>query len=132
MRRIPDPMLPTWWLASVLAAGVSSLLLATGLRAGEAPVLSPAAGKELYLKNCAPCHGPDGSARSPAARKLGVRDLRPSTLPDDQIARQIRSGVSDAAGKPKMPAFGDKLSGAEIEALTRMVKSFRKPATAAP
>lgn len=104
------------------------MLAVAGL--GEAGSASGASGKELFLKNCAPCHGPDGSARSPAARKLGVRDLRPSTLSDEKIAQQIRNGVQDAGGKAKMPAFEDKFSADEIEALVRVVKALRSPSPA--
>jgi len=40
---------------------------------------------ELFLKSCAPCHGKDGKAKAPAARKLGEKDLSLSQLTDAQI-----------------------------------------------
>src|SRR5215813_3667622 len=80
----------------------------------------------VFLTHCAPCHGPDGRARTPAARKLNVKDLTQSKLPDAEIKRQIVDGRRDPAGKQQMPAFGDKLTDKEITPLIRQVKAFRK------
>ena len=82
-------------------------------------------GNKLFLKNCAPCHGPDGKARTPAARKLGVKDLTKSTTTDAQIRLSIIEGRLDQRGIRKMPSFKDKLSPEEIEAVVRWVKTFR-------
>lgn len=80
----------------------------------------------LFNLNCAPCHSKDGRARTPAARKLGVKDLTLSTLPDDEIARQIRDGRKGPDGKHQMPSFGDRLSPEQVKALIQYVKEFRK------
>ncbi len=82
--------------------------------------------RSLFLTNCAPCHGPDGRARTPAARKLGVKDLTQSQLPDAEIRRQIIEGRRDKTAKEQMPAFEDKLTGEQITALVALVKEFRK------
>ena len=80
---------------------------------------------ELFVKACAPCHSKDGKAQTPAARKLGVKDLSLSTLSDEEIGRQIREGKLKAKDS-KMPAFKEKLTDEEIKTLVEMVKSFRK------
>jgi mono/diheme cytochrome c family protein len=82
--------------------------------------------KELFDKSCAPCHSKDGTAQTPAAKKLGVKDLSQSKLTDEQIADQIREGKQDKQGVSKMPAYKDKLTADEIKSLVTVVKGFRK------
>ena len=84
------------------------------------------AGAALFEQYCIPCHGPDGRARTPAARKLGAKDLTESRLPEAEVMRQISNGTKDAAGKDRMPAFKPKLADAEISALAAFVVGLRK------
>ena len=83
-------------------------------------------GKELFTANCAPCHGTDGKAKTPAARKLGVKDLTQSKLSDAEIKKQIVEGKKDKKGNQQMPAFEDKLSAEQITAIIAVVKELRK------
>ena len=82
-------------------------------------------GKALFLKACASCHGPDGRAHTPIGRKIAVKDLTQSRLPDSNIVRQIDEGVRDRKGNLKMPSFKDQFSSEEKEALIQYVKSLR-------
>lgn len=83
-------------------------------------------GKELFTKHCMPCHGPDGKAQTPIARKLGVKDLTQSKLTESEIEKQIIEGKRDEHGKEKMPPFKSKLSADEIKSLVTTVKELRK------
>ena len=83
-------------------------------------------GAALFEQYCIPCHGADGRARTPAARKLGVKDLTESRLPDVEITRQIADGKKDPGGKERMPPFKPKLADPEIAALVEFVKRLRK------
>ena len=83
-------------------------------------------GKELFVKHCAPCHGKDGKAESPAARKLGVKDLSQSKTTDAEIEKQVSEGRKDKGGNLKMPQFKDALTPEEIKSLIAVVKGFRK------
>ena len=83
-------------------------------------------GTELFNKICASCHSKDGTAQTPAAKKLGVKDLSQSKLTDDQISYQIREGRQENQTVSKMPAFKDKLSSDEVKSLIAVVKTFRK------
>jgi mono/diheme cytochrome c family protein len=93
---------------------------------GATALLAKPDGAALFEQYCIPCHGPDGRARTPAARKLGAKDLTESRLPDADIAHQIVDGKKDAAGKERMPPFGSKLAEPETAALVGFVKSLRK------
>lgn len=81
---------------------------------------------ELFIKNCASCHGKDGKAQTPIARKLGVKDLTQSKLTEAEIEKQIVEGKRDDHGKEKMPSFKSKLSADEVKALVKTVKDLRK------
>jgi len=83
---------------------------------------------KLFAANCASCHGPDGKAHTPIARRLGVKDLSESRLTAEQIAQQIRSGSKDAKGSQKMPAFSDRLTEEEVKSLVSQVQQFQKNA----
>ena len=79
----------------------------------------------VYGANCASCHGADGRGRTPAGKKLRVKDLAASALPDAEMEKQITTGTQDAKGNQRMPAFKDKLSPEEIAALVAFVKALR-------
>lgn len=85
-----------------------------------------AAGDELFLKHCALCHGKDGKAQNPAAKKLGVKDLSESKATDAEIVKQVTEGKRDDRGSLRMPGFRDKLAAEEIQSLVAVVKRFRK------
>jgi len=104
-------------LAGILCGG----LILTGPATARA-----ASGPELFSKHCAPCHGKDGRAQTPAARKLGVKDLSISKSSDAEMEKQILEGKKDDRGTQKMPPFKEKLSPAEISTLLELVKGFRK------
>jgi len=90
------------------------------------PLFGIAAGEELFVKNCAPCHGRDGKAHTPVARKLGVKDLSQSKLSEAEIEKQIVEGKRDDHGTQKMPSFKGTLSAEEIKSLVTWVKELRK------
>lgn len=110
-------------LLALLLVGVPDSSGAPGSPPAAAP---PATGRALFLKTCAPCHSQDGSASTPAARKLGVKDLRLSRIPDADIARQIRDGILDPKGQQKMPAFRETLTPSQIDSLLPVVKALRR------
>jgi mono/diheme cytochrome c family protein len=86
----------------------------------------PENGQAIFTKNCASCHGKDGKARTPIARKLGVKDLTISILSDEQIKKQIHEGSKDPKGKQIMPAYREKFTNEEVDALVTYVKGLRR------
>jgi mono/diheme cytochrome c family protein len=98
---------------------------------GAAALLSASAAdvKEVYEKNCAKCHGPDGKGDTKMGQKAGVKDLTDAKvqaeLKDDQAFKSVKEGIKDADGKIKMkPAEG--LSDDEIKALVAYVRTLKK------
>jgi len=82
--------------------------------------------EELFVTHCAPCHGTDGKARTPAGKKLGAKDLSESKLADADIEKQILAGTKDQKGAERMPSFKDRLAADEVAALVGFVKTFRR------
>ena len=105
---------------------INCVVLTVALVFGCLPLSVAADGKELFAKQCASCHGPDGKAQTPIARKLGVKDLTQSKLTEAEIEKQIVEGKRDDHGKEKMPPFNGKLSTDEIKSLIAAVKELRK------
>ncbi|MSU23630.1 MAG: c-type cytochrome [Opitutus sp.] len=89
------------------------------------PAAFGADGAELFLTHCAPGHGVDGKARTPAGKKLGAKDLSERKLADAEIQRQILTGMKDAKGAERMPSFKAKLTSDEVAATAAFVKTFR-------
>lgn len=100
----------------VLFAVVGSALVFALAR----PALAQADGKALYESKCAMCHGKDGVAKPMAKGSANLND------PAFQKANDLAAVVKvTAEGKNKMPAYKDKLSEAEIQAIAAHVKTLK-------
>jgi mono/diheme cytochrome c family protein len=78
---------------------------------------------DLYKSKCAACHGPDGKGDTAMGKKFGLKDLGSADV----------QGKSDAdlstvvtKGKDKMPAYGGKLTDAEINDLVKYIRTLKK------
>ena len=73
-----------------------------------------ALGESIYKANCAECHGASG-----AGTEKGISFLKGHALdhPREDFVKQVRDGEED-----EMPAFKDKLSDKEIEAVVTYVR----------
>ena len=70
-------------------------------------------GYELFLRNCAHCHGSD-------ARGDEGPDLHGVTKSDARISSLIKSGI-----KGEMPKFGEKLTDSDVRVLIAFVRSLK-------
>ena len=84
-----------------------------------------------WSKHCARCHGKDGAADTKPGRKLQLKDYRDAavqaTFTDEEILHYIVEGYTNDKGKQEMPAYPEKLSQAEMEALVPFVRSLAAP-----
>lgn len=83
-------------------------------------------GRTVFTQHCAACHGPDGKAQTPMAKRLGVRDLSVLTLDEADLQKRIFAGVKNAKGVQVMPPFEGRLAADETAALVQHVKSLQK------
>jgi mono/diheme cytochrome c family protein len=74
-----------------------------------------------WSKNCASCHGKDGSGNTAMGKKLGIKDYtKEQSFSDAEATKAI------ANGQGKMKGYKDKLSDADIKALVSYVRSLKK------
>jgi len=83
---------------------------------------SIALGAELYNTNCSRCHGPEGQGK-PIAPSLNVKSFLTETT-DQAIQQIITLGVPGTA----MPAWGDRMSEAEIQAIVGFLRQWEATA----
>jgi mono/diheme cytochrome c family protein len=72
-------------------------------------------GNPTYQNNCAKCHGKNAEGRFMAGPSL--RSKKVAAASSDELRTMI------ASGKGRMPKFGGKLAGGEIEALIDQIKA---------
>jgi cytochrome c553 len=109
-----------WWRWFVPTSALWAILVVNSIQ-----MVQGGDANELFVKNCAACHGKDGKAQTSVAKKLGVKDLSQSIITDAKIEQQIREGRPADQNSAKMPAFQDRLTAVEIKSLTPVVKEFR-------
>lgn len=79
----------------------------------------------LFDENCVVCHGKNGRARTFHGWLVGAQNLTDPQFQADTSDAQMIHAIK--TGPSVMPAFEKKLSEAEIEALAKYVRSFRRP-----
>jgi mono/diheme cytochrome c family protein len=86
---------------------------------------SLAAGRKIYTKTCAMCHGKTGDADGPAVIELNIH---PAKLSDPQLATQSDGALfwKITTGKKPMPAYGKRLSETDRWNLVNYIRTFSK------
>ena len=79
-------------------------------------------GAALYAANCSSCHAPEGQG-SQRATALNVKAFL-ETTPDQAIKQIVTLGVPETT----MPAWGDRMSETQIEALVGFIRSWEPEA----
>jgi mono/diheme cytochrome c family protein len=110
----------------VLAAAATVVLLLSG----TATLATAADAAALWDKHCASCHGKDGKGQTKMGEKLKVRDLTDAAvkakLDKTKVVDSMKKGVKgDEGDKLVMKSYADKLSDAEIQALTDYTLSLK-------
>jgi cytochrome c oxidase cbb3-type subunit 3 len=77
-------------------------------------------GKSIFKRRCMMCHGADGKGYETIKTPDFTDSNWQASVKDQDILDAIKNGKKGT----KMPAFGDKLSGDEIKAVTGFVRSF--------
>jgi mono/diheme cytochrome c family protein len=119
------------YVIALIAIGIVVRLSTSRSQSSSADL---ARGKQVYEANCASCHGLNGEGENPLAPlEPGADGLFPAPPHDstghtwhhaDALIEQIiREGRIDDGFKP-MPAFGEQLTDAEIEAVMTYIKTW--------
>jgi len=104
---------------------LTMLVVALATALPPASAAGDADGKAVYDKQCATCHGPDGTGNPTMKSVFGDKEIdiaRKETAEkkDEELAKVI------SEGKGKMPAAGKSLSPADKQAVIAYVKSLAK------
>jgi len=79
-------------------------------------------GAAVYSQNCARCHGADGRAQTRKGRETDAVDF----TSDDWSPDAARDARIISRGKGSMPAFGKRLSQAQINAVAQYIRRFKR------
>lgn len=129
--------------ASLLAAVAGLSLALTPASAQDAPAAgATAAGKKVYDKHCAQCHGEKGDGQGPAAPhllprprdftagKFKLRTTPSGQLPtDDDLKRVVKLGMPYTS-MPPWPLLSDTEVGAVVQYLKTFHAGFADPSQA--
>lgn len=81
-------------------------------------------GAAVYAHACRMCHGPDGRGGTRFAGAAAVPDFSAATWQAPRAPEAIAAAVRDGVPGGRMPAFRDRLTPAEIDAVAAYVKSL--------
>jgi mono/diheme cytochrome c family protein len=105
------------------AVNLSNVPSASGASAGATG--EAAAGKALFVKNCALCHNADSAVKKIGPGLKGLlknKELPASHKPATEA--NVRAQIENGNAAKGMPAFGAKLPKAEIDSLIAYLKTL--------
>ena len=70
------------------------------------------------MANCASCHGADGKSNTPKGRETDADDISGGGISAAKITRIVKNGKGD------MPAFGKRLTAAQVKQITTYVRTL--------
>jgi mono/diheme cytochrome c family protein len=90
-----------------------------------------AEGQKLYAANCASCHGASGRGDGPQGKALDASDFTQHMAPDKHTDAQVYLAIRNGRRGTAMPAWGDKLSDAQLWQLVGYLRTFAAPSSVA-
>jgi mono/diheme cytochrome c family protein len=88
-----------------------------------------ASGRDIHVKNCQRCHGPQGKGDGPAGKLLKTKPAdwtnkqKMSGLSNDYLFKIISDGGGSVGKSTLMPGFKTKLSAAQIREVIAFIRS---------
>lgn len=77
----------------------------------------------VYKANCAPCHGVNGDANTPAGKKYHATSFNSATALKKSDAELL---TITRNGKGQMPPWADVLSDAQLKGVIGYIRAFQK------
>ena len=106
--------------------GFALALLAQATTPPPAPVTGARTPEQIYEQRCTVCHGADGKGQTKKGRQLKAKNFTRPKFQQHTADKEIVDTITNGIRKRKMPAFKDKLSPEEIQALVGYVRAFGK------
>jgi cytochrome c6 len=97
----------------------TGVMLAALMAASTITAFAQGSGADTYKAKCLMCHAADGTASGPAGKAMNVPSFKTSKMSEADMIAETK------AGKGKMPAFGTKLTDAQIKDVVTYVKGLK-------
>jgi len=121
------------WVAGAVSIALL-VLLAVVLRAAPPDDRDVGAGKALYTRNCAPCHGMSGKGDGDSAAGLVTRPANftegrlMNRVPDEFLVQVIMNGGPAMGLAPTMPPFRGNLNDGQARQIVAFLRTLAQPA----
>ena len=106
-----------------MKSGLKCAAIVCLVASAVAPAVAQSGGAEIFKSKCAPCHGVDGVAATPAGKALKAASFKDPAIVKAQDAELIAIVKS---GRNKMPPFTGKLSDDQIKATVTYIRTLQK------
>lgn len=87
------------------------------------PGFAQSAGADVFNSKCAPCHGANGLAATPAGKALKAASFKSAAAVKASDAELIATVHS---GRNKMPSFQGKLTDDQIKSVVAYIRTLQK------
>lgn len=79
--------------------------------------------KDIYLDECAVCHGADGAGKTAKGRKLKLRGVKDviGKMGEEEMIKIVNDGK-----KPDMDGYSKKLNAAQVKAVVAYYRALAK------
>jgi cbb3-type cytochrome c oxidase subunit III len=107
----------------ILPLFIFVFVVANGFQRAEMPAAKAKEAKRVFKQKCSKCHGQDGAGNN-YGQIIGVTNLTDPAW--QQKVDDKRALNSITHGRGQMPAFGEKLTEAQIKSLVLYVRTLGK------
>ena len=97
--------------------------VANGFQRAEMPAAKAKEAKRVFKQRCSKCHGQDGAGND-YGQIIGVTNLTDPQWQQKVDDKRVLNSIKH--GRSQMPAFGEKLTEAQINSLVLYVRTLGK------
>lgn len=106
----------------IVRTSLCILAITVMINLSAAPLWAQGPAEATFKTKCAVCHGADGKGETAMGKKLGANNLG---SPEVQGQTDVQLAGIVTKGQNKMPAYGEKLTADEINALVKYIRSLK-------
>jgi mono/diheme cytochrome c family protein len=114
----------------------AAIAVGVGLSLAAQAQGNASAGRQVFLQNCAVCHGPEGRGNGPGSAGLNPKpanfsDANRRATTEDKQVRIVTNGGPSEKLSPIMPPFNEALTAQQIRDVVAFIRTtFQQSETA--